>query len=184
MSDVPDRHNRPLVAGTSYPSSSRYTFQWLDDDPFLASSFGKNLDAAFVSHHKPKPSGLLLHYNYGAAAVQQWGRNHAVLNNRPGVPRPRVTETMATSPTKHLGNRTTTIAKLEAAWGSGSQQQPTGNGGGTSSAAATDSEQPAWDADDVMLFFWGNSTAATERHAREERERKEGINKWRAGVGV
>ncbi|KAI9464739.1 hypothetical protein HD554DRAFT_2121312 [Boletus coccyginus] len=182
--DVPDQHNRLLPDGTSYPSHSRYTFQWLFDDQFLRASLGQNIDAAFVSHHKPKPSDLLLHYNYGAAAVKQWGRNHSVLNDRPGVPRPQPTGTVVTSPTKHVGDRTLTISKPENARAKGNQQQPAGDGGGTSSAAAADLEQPAWDEDDVMLFFWGNSAAAMARHAKKEQERKESINKWRDGVGA
>ncbi|KAI0284686.1 hypothetical protein BGY98DRAFT_1183550 [Russula aff. rugulosa BPL654] len=32
----------------------------------------------------------LLHYNYGAAAVKQWGKNTSILTNRPEVPRPPV----------------------------------------------------------------------------------------------
>jgi hypothetical protein len=38
----------------------------------------------------PKPADLLLHYNYGAAAVKQWGKNTRVLTNRPNIPRPSV----------------------------------------------------------------------------------------------
>ncbi len=41
-----------------------------------------------------------------------------------------------------------------------------------------------WDADDIMLHFWANSQAARERHAREEEERNEGMEKWRSGVSA
>ena len=185
LDDIPDRPFRYLPNGTSYPWSSRYTLQWLAaDDDVLLSVFRNNTDAAFVSNHKPKPSDLLLHYNYGAAAVKHWGRNHAVLGNRPGLPRPQAPETVAIGPTQSIGDRTTTIAKLAAARAEGIQQQPAGNGDGMGSAAATDSEQPVWDEDDVMLFFWGNSTPSMERHAKQEQERKENINKWRAGTAV
>ncbi|KAF8349399.1 hypothetical protein F5887DRAFT_492297 [Amanita rubescens] len=139
MDDVPEQPTRNLPNNANYPTSSRYTLQWLaDDNPFVRQVFPNNSDAAFVSQ-KPKPSDLLLHYNYGAAAVKNWGRNHDVLSDRHGLPRPQI----------HV---TTTIAK---------------NGG---SAAAIDSEQPVWDEDDVMLFFWANSKSATERHAKEEQE--------------
>jgi hypothetical protein len=87
-------------------------------------------------------------------------------------------------PTKSVGDRTTTMAKLATANARGIQRQPAGNGGGTGSAAATESEQPVWDEDDVMLFFWGNSTPSMERHAKKEQERKESINKWRAGTAI
>jgi hypothetical protein len=59
-----------------------------------------------------------------------------------------------------------------------------GSNGGTGLAAATESEQPVWDEDDVMLFFWGNSMAATERRAKKEQECKECIDEWRAGTAV
>lgn len=116
-----------------------------------------NSDAAFASHRKPEPSSLLLHYNYGAAAVKQWQKqwsgNQDVLDNRPGLPRPRAPEIVAMGPTRSVGDRTTTTAKLVAARAQGIQRQPAGNGGGSGSAAATDSKRPVWDEDDVMLFF-------------------------------
>jgi hypothetical protein len=87
-------------------------------------------------------------------------------------------------PTQSIGDRTTTIDELAAARAEGIQRQPAGNGDSTGSAAVTDSEQPVWDEDDVMLFFWGNSMPSMERHAKQEQERKESINKWRAGTAV
>lgn len=116
--------------------------------------------------------------------MKYWGRNQAVLDNRPGLPRPQAPVTVAMGPTRSVGDRTTTIGKLAAAHAQGIQRQPAGNGGGTGSAAATDSEQPVWDEDDVMLFFWGNSMPSMERHAKKEQERKENIDKWRAGTAI
>ena len=113
--------------------------------------------------------------------MKKWGRNHAILNSRPDLPRPKPPETVAMGPTKSLGNRKITIEKLTSVR---DKQQPGGNEGGTNSAAATESEQPVWDEDDVMLFFWGNSMLSMERHAERERERIENINKWRAGTSA
>jgi hypothetical protein len=31
-------------------------------------------------------------------------------------------------------------------------------------------EHAGWDEDDVMLFFWGNSKAAKERHIKKQEE--------------
>ena len=107
--------------------------------------------------------------------MKHWGRNHAVLDDRPGLPRPRPAETGA------IGDHATTTARLATPRTEGIQQ-PADNGGSAGSAAATDSEKPGWDEDDVMLFFWGNSRAAMERHAKKEQERKENIDKWRAGI--
>ncbi|KAI9458469.1 hypothetical protein HD554DRAFT_2139998 [Boletus coccyginus] len=182
--DVPERRIRILPDNASYPFRLRYTLQWIaTDDRFLLSVYPNNSDAAFVSHRRSKPSDLLLHYNYGAAAVKHWGRNHTVLNSRPGLPRPKAPGTVAMGPTRSVGDRTTAIAKRATARDEG-QQQPGGSGGGMGSAAASDSEQPEWDEDDVMLFFWGNSMPAMERHAKKEREREVNINKWRAGMDV
>jgi hypothetical protein len=49
-------------------------------------------------------------------------------------------------------------------------------------AAGDLEEQEKWDEDDVMLYFWGNSKAALERHAQREQERMEYLEGWRAGV--
>ena len=179
MDDVPPRHLRRLLRGASYPSQARYTLQWVCDPELaepLPEVFPNNCDAAFVSQHKPKPSDLLLHYNYGAAAVKNWGRNHAVLGSRSGLPRPSP-NTVATGPTTTVGDRAKTGTELTAARAEGDN-----TGGG--SVAATDSEPPVWDEDDVMMFFWGNSVAARNRHAKMEQERNESINKWRAGAAV
>ena len=43
-------------------------------------------------------------------------------------------------------------------------------------------EQDKWDEDDVMLFFWGNSKAALDRHAQKKQEWTESLEDWRAGV--
>jgi len=101
----------------------------------------------------PKPADILLHYNYGAAAVKQWGKNTTVLTNRPDIPRPAVT---SMRPTRVKHDPTTEAVDSEA--------------------------QGQWDEDDVMLFFWGNSQAARERHAQKEQERAEYVEKWRAGA--
>jgi len=177
------QHSHHLPLSTSYLPQSQYTLQWLTtSDEFLRTTFPNNSDAAFVSHHKPKPSDLILHYNYGAAAVKQWGRNHGVLDNRPGLPRFQPPEPVARGPTQSVGVCTATTSKLANAHGDVIQQQPTGpgNGGSMGSAAA----QPVWDEDDVMLFFWGNSMPSMERHTEKEREHKANINRWRAGTAV
>jgi len=179
MDDIPARHIRNLTDDAQYPISSRYTLQWIsDDDQYVCDIFRNNTDAAFVSSRRSKPSDLLLHYNYGAAAVRKWGRNSDVLSDRPGLPRPKVPEPAPTGPTKHIRDRTTTLIKLANAR---AKQQPANVGG---SVEAIDSEQPVWDEDDVMLFFWGNSKAAVERHAKKEQERKESISEWRAGTAA
>ena len=43
-------------------------------------------------------------------------------------------------------------------------------------------DQHRWDEDDVVMFFWGNSKAAQERHARAEEEHTDCVKKWRSAV--
>ena len=57
---------RVLPHEVSYPPDSRYTLQWLVSDRFI---------------EEPNPSDLLLHYNYGAAAIKWWGCGIEVLHN-------------------------------------------------------------------------------------------------------
>lgn len=182
ISDVPPRHNRVLPNEARYPTDSRYTLQWLvAGDEFLFNFFPNNSDASFVSLHKPKPAEILLHYNYGAAAVKQWGRNYAVLNNRPGLPRPQEPVPASMGSLKTVSDRTKTTDKLAQGRTERSQRQDANN---KSSVTEVDSEQLGWDEHDVMLFFWGNSKASTERHAEKERERDRNISTWRSGIAM
>ena len=130
----------------------------------------------------PKPADLLLHYNYGAAAVKQWGKNTSVLINRPDIPRPPepVPAPMVPARVNHSCNtaiQKRTDAMNQGGQGAGSKKRKRSGG------AAVDLEvQDRWDEDDVMLFFWGNSKAALERHSQKKQERTEYLEDWRAGV--
>ncbi|KAF7977086.1 hypothetical protein HWV62_4663 [Athelia sp. TMB] len=150
--DVRKRHPRPSMPPTvSFPSGRRYTMQWLaPPDPYLQ-SVPNNCDAAFgTAAGKGMPSDLLLHYNYGAAAVLRWGRG------------------------------------LETLWLCSASRRPTispppktGAGAGAGEAEDADAR---WDADDVVLFLWGNTKAARQRRAKEEEEDAQRLEQWRAGV--
>jgi len=131
-----------------------------------------------MNHRKPKPADLLLHYNYGAAVVKQWGKNTKVLTNRPDIPRPAVPAPAPMGPTRVTHDRTATINKRATA----AIPQGAGNAGSTTKGAVESEAQDQWDEDDVMLFFWGNSRAARERHAQREHERNEYLEKWRASA--
>jgi hypothetical protein len=128
----------------------------------------------------PKPADLLLHYNYGAAAVKQWGKNTSVLTNRPDIPRP-VPVPAPMGPTRVKDDRNIAIQKQAAAMSQGGQGS--GSERNRDEGPAGDlEEQDRWDEDDVMLFFWGNSKAALDRHAQKKQERTEYLEDWRAGV--
>jgi hypothetical protein len=94
-----------------------------------------------------------LHYNYGAAAIKLWGKETQVLQDNAKYPRPPPPEPAEMGPSKTTHNRT------------------------------VDSEgQALWDEDDVMLFFWGNSKAAKERHCKKLEESTRHMEEWREGV--
>ncbi|HEV7737157.1 MAG TPA: hypothetical protein VGO47_07275, partial [Chlamydiales bacterium] len=76
-----------------YPHGKRYTLQWLVPNSGVKlqkineQHTPNNRDAAFLKEalndHNDEsslPSGLLLHYNYGAAVLKNWGRNKAFLD--------------------------------------------------------------------------------------------------------
>jgi len=78
-------------------------------------------------------------------------------------------------------DRSIAIQKRAAAMNQGRQ----GVGSKRKRREGTDGDlevQDRWDEDDVMLFFWGNSRAALERHAQKKQERTEYLEDWRAGV--
>jgi len=156
--DVPDE--------VTYPKDTRYSVQWLKDpnDGYATKNHPNNLDATFKKDTQTtKPSDLLLHYNYGAAAVKQWGHGVDVLKNRPKEP-----------------HRNLLIQKLNAARGeAGSGNAATRGGHGD----MVDSKHEAeWDEDDTMLYLWGNSQAATERHLKKQEEGTQYMEQWRRGV--
>ena len=84
------RHNRTNIASdVSYPPHKRYTLQWLEDPgPADTNMIPNNSDATFKkATKKAKPSDLLLHYTYGAAAIRRWGRGTEILTKLATPPR-------------------------------------------------------------------------------------------------
>ena len=185
MNDIPCAEPRREVPGDiAFPSSNRYTLQWLTEaDPerirFVAEN---NTDAAFKRNTRElTPSDLLLHYTYGAAAVKRWGRGLEVLQGRANLPRPPIPTPAPMGPEKVRHHRSIAINKREAA-------QRADQGG---SDAARDrrgemldaeEEHAEWDEDDVMLFLWGNTPAAVERHRKKQNERIQKMEQWRQAV--
>jgi hypothetical protein len=55
-------------------------------------------------------------------------------------------------------------------------------GAGTLGGLVESEGQVMWDEDEVMLFFWGNSQAAKERHLKKVDENTRHMEQWREGV--
>ena len=182
--DIRPRAVWDLHAGTEYPDGSRYTLQWIvPPDPLSIDILytPNNMDARFVTGTSiPKPSDLLLHYNFGAAVVKYWGRNHSILIERPNIPRPKIEDPTSKKQYKQFDRNAfrETLAGRKA--GDASRRdivkEPGGSGGPV--------EDAGWDEDDIMLFFWGNTPQARARRMKEQGEKKAAIDQWRVSVGV
>ena len=178
--DVPPRSGRPYdEPDVVYPRIARYTLQRLTEptpDSILLAVTKNNMDAASKKgSRQPKPSDLLLHYNYGAAAVKLWGHGARVLQDRPNLPRPR-------GPPMTQNNRYT-IQKLDSARGAG--EGGSGNaaaGGGPGEMVDSQRDQARWDEHDLMLYFGGNTKAAKERHRKKQEDSSRRMEQWRQGV--
>ena len=174
--DVPPRHDRRVPASVQYPADSRYTLQWLIPPSKYVASIPNNSDATFKKRTaKPKPSELLLHYNYGAAAVKQWGQGKEVLLNRAEPPRSVVPVPAPAGSSKTIHDRSIAIQKREAALAAATLKAET-------QGLVKSEGQEVWDEDDVMLFFWGNSRAAKERYLKKTHENTQRMEQWRAAV--
>ena len=142
-----------------------------------------NSDATFKKASKnAKPSDLLLHYTYGAAAVRRWGRGTEILTKLATPPRPQVRVPAPAGLKRTIHDKGATVRKRSKG------QSTAENGAGSSTAGAetaglVESEgQVIWDEDEVMLFFWGNSEAAKERHLKKVRENTQRLEQWRGDV--
>jgi len=167
--DIPPCHQRTLRRDTEYPPRNRYTLQWLDtEDEIDQTLIPNNSDAAFGSHTElPKPSDLLLHYNYGVAAVKRWGRGREVLQARANPPRPPPAQQVETGTSRSISDRWRTAQKRKDA----------------QSAEGDESESQAeWDEYDVVLYFWANTEASKERRRKKLEESTRHMEQWREAV--
>jgi hypothetical protein len=183
IADITQRHQRSIMPpDVQYPTNARYTLNWLKTpDDITLSVVPNNRDAAFkTSTSKPKPTDLLLHYNYGAAAVKLWGHGVDVLQNRSNSPRPSVPVQAEMGPSRTQHDRAATIKKLDNARGAGGVgvgNAPAGVGEMVDSGG-----QALWDEDDVMLFLWGNTKASKDRYRKKKEESTQCMEQWREGV--
>ncbi|KAJ7764158.1 hypothetical protein DFH07DRAFT_1016783 [Mycena maculata] len=187
VDDVPPRHPRTLSEHIDYPDGQRYTLQWLHGAAEERAVIPNNSDATFKKHSRtPTPSPMLLHYNYGAAAVKWWGhgKSHLGISNRPTMARPSVPVPAAAGPVRTKR----TPAQLDASI----QKHATGNIGGSGSGprdSEVERDGEVMDPDEVIMFFWARNPAALERRdrevedqKREEEERATRMEQWRGSV--
>jgi hypothetical protein len=83
-------------------------------------------------------------------------------------------------PSRSIHSRRSAIEKREAYFSQ--EGEASGSKRKRAEEAADLEVQEGWDEDDVMLFFWGNSKVARERHAQSTRERTEYLENWRAAT--
>ncbi|KAF8529538.1 hypothetical protein BU17DRAFT_79525 [Hysterangium stoloniferum] len=178
-----------MATSVTYPKNSRYTLPWLNPDPATKVMLPDNRDATFKKGtRKAKPSDLLLHYNYGAAAVKWWGNGTETLRKLAQPPRSPVFVPAPSGPSRTTHDRKTAISKRDAARAADISGAGNATAGPSTTGPATgegllDSEgQVMWDDDDVVLFIWGNSQAARERHDRKVQENSHRMEQWREGV--
>ena len=199
INDVPRDSARSPLPGRDtteyeYPVCERFSLQLVGDlhRSKLLHAYPNNTNAAFKrGTNLPKPSALLLHYNYGAAVVKLWGRRTDVLN-RLNLPRPRVVKNhQPDGPSRGRNNRLTAIRKRQGRNNTGGSSGEAGEIAGGRTTDMTDNPtvvvQPmvgykGWDEDDWMLFFWGNTPAVRERHRAAEEESSNRIGRWATEV--
>ena len=173
INDIPPSPNRPfgpLQPDVEYPEGSRYSAQWLSPSGTLQDLLPNNTDAAFgEASAASKPAALLLHYNYGAAAVKLWGHNTHILGNHAKKSRPPKPTPIPIGPPKTVHDRTLTIEKRRLAAEEEAKKTRAGEGR---------KRKATLDEDEVMLFFWGNSRRARERHLKTQ----DNLEKWRQGL--
>jgi len=181
-----------------YPVGERFLLQVIGDveRDALLDAYPNNTAAAFKrGTNLPKPSALLLHYNYGAAVVKLWGHRTEVLDQR-NIPRPRVVKNHQPGrPPRHKNNRLIAIRKREGHGNPGDDSGEASEVAEVAGGGATDvTDNPTvvvrrpmvgyrgWDEDDWMLFLWGNTPAARERYRAADEESFNRISRWATEV--
>ncbi len=177
MDDIPPRSNHifPIADDVRYPEGSRYSAHWLEPGGNGQIMVPNNTDATFGRYSAArKPSALLLHYNYGAAAVKRWGRNEHLLQSQTTESRPPKPPPKSFRPPFIPAKRGVAIEKRKKALAAEEAKRAGASTGATHNAA--------WDEDDAMLFFWGNSRAAKERYRKTSEAKRESLEQWRRGI--
>ena len=214
MNDIPPRPQRQIVQGTGYPEDERFTLQLIEILTGIertlaleASYCGR--DATFATgaiagadaqDPKPKPSGLLLHYNYGAAVVKWWGHHTDILREDGGPPHPppppssqrrrRQRRRPASGPSTldipsclkpcstTIHDRTISIRRREGHAGDAASGDFTSKQHSAGEPVNALKEWESWDEDEWMLYCMLNTKAARERRQAVEEASSYNIRAW------
>ena len=196
MNDVRSNNQRRFRAGTGYPKGERFSLQLIEISDALDRSIVEQLcqvgcDAAFSTGTQiAKPSSVLLHYNYSAAAVKWWGHHTDILRSqnpphpapapapaprRRRQPRPRPAPAAGPSsdlppylrgPPKTRYDRNISIEKRQ-----GKQRS-------TNERVNESKAWESWDEDDWMMFCRLNTKAVHERLQAAGEESSSNIRTW------
>src|SRR5258705_13885737 len=97
--------------------------------------------------------------------MKLWGRGTDVIENL--AKRPPKPDPIPSGPFKEVHDRKSAIRKRKKAQAAAAKAKKRKSSAGEGSKK----RNATWDEDDIMLFFWGNSRAATNRYI-EKREAK------------
>ncbi|KAH9953599.1 hypothetical protein BC827DRAFT_1159154 [Russula dissimulans] len=170
-----------------YPLGERFSLQ------VVAGDLDRN-SLLIAEEQIPKPSSLILHYNYGAAAVKLWGHRTEILA-RPNIPRSQIVMNhQSGGPSRDRNNGLIAIRKRKGHNNTGGDRGESAESAEVAGGGATDvTDDPTvvvqpmvgyrgWDEDDWMLFFWGNTPAARERYRAADEQSSNRIAKWATEV--
>ncbi|KAJ7242639.1 hypothetical protein C8J57DRAFT_1557458 [Mycena rebaudengoi] len=143
------------------------------------SFFPNNNDATFHDHALAKSADILLHYNYGAVVRKHWGKNMARLEQKEHHPKPPKPAAMSALKSRRTEEDYQLLGKKRSCHeGPGSSTAGGSMGVGGEVADSAD----GWE-DDFMLFAWGNTRVAQERHTLAKKARTDSLQNWRSNVG-
>nr|GAT44576.1 predicted protein [Mycena chlorophos] len=182
--DVPACHERELDDAVAYPSTTRYTAQWLKGTPAERRVVPNNTDLAFKKHTRAaKPSTLLLEYMYGIAVVKHWGHGHMHMGPeyRPNIRRPAFPASAPMGSTRRFLSLTKRKKTL------GTKHGITVIGGGEHG----EQQEIELDAEELVLLLWSSNPKAVQRRRealdqqeQEEQFRLSRVEDWRKEVGA
>ncbi|KAJ7046173.1 hypothetical protein C8F04DRAFT_987884 [Mycena alexandri] len=180
--DIPPRsNNADLLGGVKYSTKPHYTLQWLEGTEHQRRDIPNNMDAAFKTNSKkPKPSALLLNYNYGVAALKWWGKGPEHLLTARKRPTPPIAAPLGPSRIRH--DREVTTGKLDDA-----RKAPASFAGGQDGSGGNNDvddidERRQSDAERLVLTLYASAPAARDRRAKQRAEREHRMVEWQSGV--